>query len=116
MSDKLYFPPLIGYRLTRLGLAEATDNWNNAWSGFSVSCANRDPSVSGLREAPFTVTPSELLTIGGSTHMIGNPGNIPNIPKNAASMIFTGVYDLGDMQSPLQTICNARRDQEGRGR
>lgn len=109
MSDKLYFDPAIGYKLTQLGIRPAYDNWNNEWQGLHVACANRDRNVPYVRTAPEIMSPSEIATLERAFNPLRNPESIANIPANTARFLTTGTFDLGTLESPLKTICDDRQ-------
>lgn len=109
MSDKLYFTPVIGYRLTRHGVLPADDNWNNRWQGGTIACANHDRSVPWLRQEPSPLTVAERGLINRTFHPLFTPELLPELPANAVRYMTTGTFDLGSLESPLKTICDARR-------
>lgn len=109
MSDKLYFTPITGYGLARVGLAPAYDNWNNRWQGRNVACAHFDPQSGTTRSEPQPMTLSEELVIGRALSIISNPGAIADLPANLARYVTSGAWDLGTVESPLKTICDACR-------
>lgn len=109
MSDKIYFTPAIGYRLTRFGVLPADDNWNNRWQGDMIACVNHDPEVPLLRDAFSPLSISERGLINRTFQPLFTPEILPELPANALRYLTTGVFDLGELESPLKTICDARR-------
>jgi hypothetical protein len=109
MSDKLYFAPVIGYKLTHYGVRPAYDNWNNEWQGLHVACANRDRNVPLVRTAPEIMSPSEIATLDRAFNPLRNPESVLNIPANTVRFFTTGTFDLGTLESPLKTICDDRQ-------
>lgn len=109
MSDKLFFAPLVGYKMTRLGILPAYDNWNNRWQGNMLACANTDRTSPAVRLAAEPMTLQEKRILKHTFNPVANPEMLLTLPSNAVHYLKTGTWDLGELESPLQTICQHRR-------
>lgn len=112
MNDKLHFLPAVGYKTTRMGLTDATDDFNNAWKGSKIACDDRTDGQAFIgHRLPYSeLSTSELLTITKPMSPLRNLASIKDLPLNVATYVTKGEWDLGALPSPLEEICDARRN------